>query len=137
MGESILDTYRMTIPPDAHPGKYHFGVGLRPNRIPDLTLSASDRAGGMTDRVPLAVITVSPQGSETKPPSKELNARFGSPPQITLLGYDFDPAAFVPNAQIPIRLMWRGESPPPTVCTVFVHLLDSQGHIVAQHDSYP
>jgi hypothetical protein len=36
-----------------------------------------------------------------------------------------------------LTLYWRAEDTPPTAYTVFTHLLDSTGHVIAQDDSPP
>ncbi|MBI2910919.1 MAG: glycosyltransferase family 39 protein [Chloroflexi bacterium] len=42
-----------------------------------------------------------------------------------------------PGESLPIQLLWRAESSPQRDYTVFVHLTDPSGAVVAQSDSYP
>ena len=57
-------------------------------------------------------------------------ANFG---QIELLGYD---TAHQPG-KLAVTLHWRALRPPAQDYAVFVHLLDAQGQIIAQHDGQP
>jgi 4-amino-4-deoxy-L-arabinose transferase-like glycosyltransferase len=136
-GESVLDVYQMTIPVEAHTGKYHFGVALRRDRQLDLVPATIDRVGGASDRIAIGAITVNAQGAQAKPPANPIHAAFGKPVQIDLLGYDFDTKTLLADSQIQVRLVWRAVSQLDADYTVFVHLLDAQGNIIAQHDSQP
>ncbi|MCL4263249.1 MAG: hypothetical protein KJ069_08540 [Anaerolineae bacterium] len=51
---------------------------------------------------------------------------------ITLEGYEFLPSAGGPTVYLATR--WRVNQPLPPHLTAFVHLLNAQGEIVAQHD---
>lgn len=51
---------------------------------------------------------------------------------ITLEGYEFLPSAGEPTVYLATR--WRVNQPLPPHLTAFVHLLNAQGEIVAQHD---
>ncbi len=76
----------------------------------------------------------------TAPPIQHpLNARFGQ--SIELLGYTSKSQNPSPKAQstnLPayqLALIWRCTGPVETSYAVFVHLLDANGRIVAQHDA--
>jgi 4-amino-4-deoxy-L-arabinose transferase-like glycosyltransferase len=56
---------------------------------------------------------------------------------MTLAGHDGMPATFDPGATLNLRLAWRADATPTADYTVFVHLLDEDGQIVAQHDRAP
>jgi len=58
---------------------------------------------------------------------------------ITLVGYDLDPAggSVRPGETLAVTLVWRAEALPETDYTVFVHLTDERGTLVAQDDRPP
>ena len=56
---------------------------------------------------------------------------------IRLLGHDLDPAAFEQGAELAFRLYWRADAPTDGDYTVFNHLLDADGDLVAQVDGPP
>ncbi|MCS6835881.1 MAG: hypothetical protein NZ750_07675 [Anaerolineae bacterium] len=51
---------------------------------------------------------------------------------VTLLGYRLEDAD-----ELRLRLFWRSEQPTAVPHTLFLHLLDAEGNIVAQHDGPP
>lgn len=57
--------------------------------------------------------------------------------QIALLGYDLPATSVAVGGNLAITLNWRALQTPQQDYTVFVHLLDGAGHIVAQNDSQP
>ena len=56
--------------------------------------------------------------------------------QIALLGYDV-PATAAPNHPLTITLYWQALATPARDYSVFIHLIDSDGKIVAQQDGPP
>ncbi len=69
------------------------------------------------------------------PPSTQpLDATFGN--VATLTGYHLPQATIHPGNSLPITLYWRGEQPTPIDYSVFLHLVDEYGLIVAQRDVY-
>jgi hypothetical protein len=74
-----------------------------------------------------------------------LDVRLGD--AIRLLGYDVDKRTATPGSQkraaesmartIEVTLYWQTEAPLEENYTVFVQLLDSNGHLVTQHDGQP
>lgn len=61
--------------------------------------------------------------------------RFG--PAIRLTGFELDSVTPQPDAALPLLLQWTADTPLPGNYTVFLHLLDADGRLVAQHDAYP
>jgi hypothetical protein len=57
--------------------------------------------------------------------------------QIRLLGYRLPPEAPTPGAAYPVGLAWQALSAPPEDYIQFVHLLNADGDLVAQHDGPP
>ncbi len=54
----------------------------------------------------------------------------------SLLGYRLPVDAVRPGQQLPVTLYWRGEQPTPTDYSLFLHLTDEQGLIIAQRDLF-
>ena len=65
----------------------------------------------------------------------ETTFRFGE--QITLLGYRLEPEDPRPGEPATVTLYWRTDAPVDADAKVFVHLLDVDGQIQAQHDARP
>ena len=63
-----------------------------------------------------------------------VQAQFGE--RILLDAYEV-PLQVTPGQPLDVTLYWEALSPPAADYTVFVHLLDEQGQIVAAHDSMP
>lgn len=71
------------------------------------------------------------EGTGQPLPSKQVNARLGD--QIALLGYD----AVRTGNDIALTLYWGSLAEARADYTVFVHLLDSSGRVIAQDDAQP
>ncbi len=64
-----------------------------------------------------------------------VNARFGE--HITLQRHARSAQRLQPGDWLSLQLVWRADATLPTRYKVFLHLLDGQGRLVAQHDSEP
>ena len=56
---------------------------------------------------------------------------------IRLLGYSLSPSEPSPEASLRVKLFWQSDGRLERDYHVFVHLLDEQGDLVAQHDGVP
>jgi len=65
--------------------------------------------------------------------AEPLNVTFG--PNITLLAVVPPQNSVRPGELLPLSLIWRGKNTPPANYSVFTHLVDENGLIVAQRDS--
>ncbi|MBI1879611.1 MAG: hypothetical protein HYR94_15560, partial [Chloroflexi bacterium] len=119
-------------------------VGLYETPYFEPPATAADFAASMIDRTPspqapLEPVLVLGEGSELKnnaPPeylerAKQLDGR------VALTGYDLVEAYAQPGSIVPITLYWQGQNPLSLRYKVFVHLLSSQGEVVAQADDFP
>jgi hypothetical protein len=125
-GEIIPLTYNLPIPSDAPPGPYRVVAGafdlLRRTRI---ALSNGDEYATVgTFKIPLPP-------SESVPDHR-LQAEFGE--VIELSGYTLSSSV---EGVVQIELFWRAKGAPGADYTVFVHVVDENGDIVAQSDSAP
>ncbi len=117
------DGHRLVIPETAQPGYYAIEVGfynpadLEPYGDPAIIghLAVGDGDYFSEASTPLV--------------------RFGN--TIDLLRAELPDEPLQPGDQAPVHLVWRGEQRPDAGYTVFVHLLDMNGNLVAQVDAPP
>ncbi len=76
-----------------------------------------------------------PRRYEVPAMKHSVEARFGEVAE--LLGYDLEGTPAQPAQTIPLSLYWRALDAPTENYKVFVHLVDQEEEIVAQHDSAP
>ena len=74
------------------------------------------------------------QGADVGPLTERLDADFQG--QIRLLGYELDQSKTWPGDRLAITLTYQALVPFGIDYTVFVHLVDEQGNIVVQQDTY-
>ncbi len=113
-GEVLCRRLALRVPPDAAPGNYRL--------VATLALSSAMPA-------PLADVAVGPSTRryDAPPVTERVDAQLGD--AIRLLG-----ATTAPDG---ITLVWQAIRAPETAYTVFVHVLDQAGQIVAQSDASP
>ena len=125
-GVTIPLSYNLPIPGDAPPGPYRIVAGvfdlLRRSRI--ALSDGGDYATVGTFKIPLP-----PSDSV---PDHPLHAEFGE--VIELSGYTLSASV---EGVVQIELFWRAKETPGADYTVFVHVVDENGNIVAQSDSAP
>jgi len=127
-GEQVADSRLMWVYPEAHPGRYWIDVAVYDyttgRRLPVEGSTAPDTIRLGPVKLPLAPV---------QPPAgmAEDGARFGE--AANLLGYV---AAHTRDA-LQIEFFWQAAAPNGEDYTVFVHLLDGSGQVVAGHDSQP
>jgi hypothetical protein len=131
-GEVVRDPHALPIPAAAPPGRY------------DLALSLVQAASGEpieTQRgqrtIVLSEIEVQGREYRYEPTGPEWvqTAAFG--PAVELTGYGLHDAPYAPGSPIEVTLHWHARQTPEGNYAAFVHLLDSAGNIVAQHDALP
>jgi len=124
-GEVLRDRHRLTIPQDGTPGVYRLVVGMY--RYPSL-----EPLGGPADVGLLAV--KDPSRVQTALPDQvQVTTQIEFGERILLLGYD----RTLESKELQMTLYWQAERSLDRNWTVFVHLLDGGGNLVAQHDSQP
>ncbi len=72
--------------------------------------------------------------ADAAPPPEPLNIEVGN--VIRILDYHISPAAVRPGQQINVTVTWEVIRPTPVPYAVFVHVVDSQGILIAQRDTY-
>jgi hypothetical protein len=81
---------------------------------------------------PSAILRFDSEGIIAQPAQTDAYADFGG--QIALIGYDFNPDIYNPGDQVDVTLYWKAMNSIDINYQVFVHLLDSEGQLVAQSD---
>jgi hypothetical protein len=129
VGETLRDQHRLAIPADAPPGLYQVWAGMYYQPQPGLI-------EGMGDGIEIGSIAIQYPVDISTPPLFDLpyntQALFGD--TILLLGYDVVPAH---NDQLLLHFMWQARQKSAINWTIFIHLLDQQGRIIAQTDNQP
>lgn len=131
-GELVRDPHTLHIPAAVPPGRYR------------LALSLMRAAGGQPvepERGPVAVdlghIEVEGRERDYVPPVPQHEQVTPMGPNVELAGYDLDTASPAPGSTLDVTLYWHALDTPAHDYHAFVHLLDGDGNIVAQHDSVP
>jgi 4-amino-4-deoxy-L-arabinose transferase-like glycosyltransferase len=131
-GELVRDPHTLPIPAAVDPGQ--------PRLVLSLIRAADGQPvplpGGRT-HVELGQVEITGREHRFEPtdPGHRQVASFG--PTIELAGYDLSDTAASPGSYLDITLHWHAIDTPPEDYHSFVHLLDAQGEILAQHDGTP
>jgi 4-amino-4-deoxy-L-arabinose transferase-like glycosyltransferase len=131
---AFADTYRFRLPPDSLQGVYLFEIGLYHNfsleRLPVII--------GEGNQVPDDEAILGKFRVQSLPPSLPqypINAQFGD--AVSLLGGDFPERSLYPGQTLTYTLHWQAINSIALDYTVFNHVLDAQGNMIAQQDSMP
>ena len=129
-GALVADRQDFNLPRDLLPGLYRLIVGMY--HYPNLTRLPVETEEGPSpeDVVTLGNIKV-PMNAQNASPSHALNVSLG--PTIKLNGYDFQ---VQPN-QVVVKLYWQARTKIDHDYKVFVHISNTEGHVVAQQDNLP
>ena len=132
-GITLLDSWEFTVPATAHFGDYRFELALINPIAPDQPLAISVTE----DRLVLDPFVVAKEPVNASVIAHPLALKIGEPTLMTFLGYAFADAAVKPGSPLSVTLYWKAEAQTPTDYSVFLHLLDAAGKIVAQQDGPP
>jgi hypothetical protein len=131
-GEAISERFVLTTTADIPVGAYHLKVAVAdPHSVDSLPIYRGDNVSAL-DQIILGDVVVPWQGELDV--EKPLGANFGD--QISLLGFDVADS-LSPGAEFDVSLYWEALRQPDDDYVVFVHLLDTEGQIVASHDGPP
>ena len=90
-------------------------------------------------QVDAVIVVAEPPTATVQKPQTTINARFDA--NIWLMRYHIDKSSMLNKstdaATLPITLYWTASTPSDYPYTVFVHLVNAAGELVAQSDSYP
>ena len=143
-GQVLQSTWELALPPDTPPGDYYVDTGLYPAGTGQ-NLSVLDRWGHALDQrailTRIRVLAAAPEAAEPQFefPSIQhpLDVTFGN--VARLRGFSLDRDTVNPHEPLRVTLYWEaiGDAPAPVSYKVFVHLLDAENKVVAQHDGPP
>jgi hypothetical protein len=130
-GEVLRDSHMLAIPQDVAPGVYRLVSGMY--RYPSLEpLGGPADIGLVVVKDPADVQMIFPNDAQTSSETFRLSdVEFGD--RIMLRGYDRK----LLDSGLDLILYLQAERPLDQNWTVFVHLVDGAGSLVAQHDSQP
>ncbi|MGH2461628.1 MAG: 6-pyruvoyl-tetrahydropterin synthase-related protein, partial [Chloroflexota bacterium] len=131
--DTLVDDYRLETPANLPPGVYTIGVGMYARHDLKTLPVRGNRANGYQVILGRVKATNRDQVFGRPLEVSPLDATFGR--RIALVGASVQPSA--PGAPIVVNLEWRALAAPSADYTVFVHLLDARGRLVAQHDGPP
>lgn len=134
-GDRVPDCYQLTLPPASPPGLYRLMAGVYERNFP--MLAAADPAGNPLYEIAMVGALKIPAPPVTETPDYELDATLRLPgdQQITLLGYNGNrPEAGNP---LDLTLFWQAQGVPPQAYTIFIHVIDATGTLIAQQDVEP
>jgi hypothetical protein len=127
------DIYLLPIPETAEPGLATLSVTLYPWRQTEKPLPVWVDGQPIGASVRLASIKIRGKGQIVQEPGNSLEVNFGQ--QFQLFGYDAPTR--LTDDQVEVTLYWQALEPDGQDYTIFMHLVDSQGNLVAQADSPP
>jgi|GEM_PF-6498106 len=134
-GDTLVDHYYIAVPPSLPPGVYTLATGMYQRGKPGQLPATGKHAAG--DQVVLGTVKVigadHTYGPAVSPPPR--SADFGS--QIALVGAGATTESARAGSTATVNLVWLAMTRPNADYTAFVHLLDDNGKVVAQHDSPP
>lgn len=134
-GEIFQDRYTLSPMADtAVPGRGRVVVSLHPwgNLAEALPVTVNGLPVG--DELTLAQLKIAPLHPPGYQPERETHVTFGQ--EAILLGYDVAETA-VAGTSLPVTLYWQALEPDGRDYTVFIHLLNTNGELVAQADGPP
>ncbi len=119
-GEIVLEWRDLLIPAEAATGPAAIEL-LMPGEAP----------------VALGSVEISAVARTFAPPQPQHSAQMPLGEAVALVGYDLSAAIVAPGGELGVTLYWQALAPSEKDLTVFVHLLDEQGGLVAQDDAPP
>lgn len=128
-GTFIQDEYQLRLDPGTPPGEYQIAVGL----YDEVTGARVRLQGSDRDYVLLGPIHA-PESHAAPAPAHRLDVRFGN--AVQLAGYDLEDRARAGDT-LHLTLHWKATGAVPADLTVFNHVVDGSGKLVAQKDSQP
>lgn len=130
-GELVSDSHVLAIPPDVAPGVYRLVVGMY--RYPSLEpLGGPADLGLLAVKDPTSVQTALPSNVQD-PADAPRATEVGFGERIMLSGF----AAKTEGGDLQLTLYWQAERPLDQNWTVFVHVVDQEGKLMAQQDGQP
>ncbi len=133
VGDVLRTPLALRIPASVETGRYRLISGLF-DRTSGQRLAP---AGQTADYLDLGMVDVQARRHNQDPPTPQVgqDAQFGR--SARLVGTDLTPAHIEAGKPVTLTLHWQAGEPWAARASVFVHLLDAAGDIVASGDSEP
>ena len=128
--EPLRTQHKLRVPADLPPGEYRMIAGLFD------PASGQRIAWGKADALELGAVAIEARAHDFRPPHPQHPLNLTLQGGHQLAGYDLV-AGTEPGAPINLILYWRPAGPTDIRYSVFVHLIDQQGTILAQDDREP
>jgi hypothetical protein len=129
-GSHHVQDFSLPVPPELRTGEYSLAVEVYDLATGQRQPIVPGTAGVGTTRVPL--LTVKRPGPIQPIVPGRIEADFGG--EVALLGHDVSVGA---DRAVHVTLHWQSIGIPRHDYTVFAHLVDASGKLVAQHDAPP
>jgi hypothetical protein len=135
-GDVVVDDYAIPIAADAvAPTAASVRVGAY-DRPGDNSLPAIDTRGkNIGSNIEITRVRVGPAVASDYEPQRPLDVNLDN--KVVLIGYDLSPMTPAPGKSWEVALYWRALGRMSRDYTVFVHLIDADGNLVAQQDEQP
>jgi 4-amino-4-deoxy-L-arabinose transferase-like glycosyltransferase len=119
-GETVLDWRELLVPPEIESGPAELQIYVPGN-----------------EPIVLAVLQIEavPRTYDVPAMMHEVAAQFGEVAAIA--GYDVSSLEAAPGGELALTVYWKALRPAAQELVVFVHLLNAEGRLIAQHDSQP
>jgi hypothetical protein len=133
--ELVRDWLSLTVPPDLPGGEYTVRMGWADAGGEALRVRRGWWPAGQW--LPLETVRVTNRPHHFDTPSFEFPVGANFSERIQLLGYSLGPGGAWPGETVSLTLHWQALSTMDTSYSVFIHLVDGEGQILAQHDAVP
>ncbi len=134
-GQVIPDQHRLAIDASSPPGKYSIEVGVYLPATGARLPVWIDNARAADDRVLIGPLKIPQRNAPAPALARPIDVQFGD--VIALTGFDLPTGKIKPGERVQLTLLWKSIRPTDRDYTVFVHVLDARGNIVAQADHQP
>jgi len=138
-GQIMADTFGIPVSPDAPPGEMLLAAGFYDpdtgERLPVTDEGGKRVPGDQIYLLPRPVVRWRGRFEVPKAIQHPLQVDLGE--GVQLLGYNLDSITLQPGQAISLTLYWQARAEMRTSYTVFTHLLNGRGELVAQRDQIP
>ncbi|MBC8252715.1 MAG: glycosyltransferase family 39 protein [Ardenticatenia bacterium] len=134
LNEIVPDVRTVMVPLTLPEGKVRFEVGLLAPNLHDRVPVVNEAGDEVADQVLLGASVITSYPNTGSKPAHLLDVRFD--PSLLLVGYDLAGEAR-PGGSLRLTLHWQALDRVDADYTVFAHLVDAAGSLVAQRDQQP
>lgn len=128
-GDVVIGRYDIQVPLGAPPGRYIVDIGLYDRATQEVFAAMDDK--GRRVNLNLGAVKVASPPLAVPTPSQWLSRQLGH--EVRLIGFDLERRA----EALTLTLYWEAMKQLRRDYTVFVHLLDAEGRLLAQSDAMP